>query len=217
MKIMYQQKHLVTKIYKQMKNLLILISLLLVLSCKAQSPIIPIEKRNLPEDYRGAYFKDVDNDLNKFQSTWKYTNGSTSFTISFLKKELSYVGGNYDYYQDKLIGEYQYIENGVEKVNTLADFDNTSISGYKHNINGGLFQYRLPSTCTDNNDVAEIKVWVLISDPTDDDITGEVYLRYVNDNGTEKLEMCINDHTVTGDDPNARVAMPDGNYELIKQ
>jgi hypothetical protein len=92
-------------------------------------------------------------------------------------------------------------------VNTLADFDNTSISGYKHNINGGLFQYRLPSTCTDNNDVAEIKVWVLISDPTDDDITGEVYLRYVN----------INDHTVTGDDPNARVAMPDGNYELIKQ
>ncbi|MFN4313275.1 MAG: DUF6705 family protein [Chitinophagaceae bacterium] len=44
-------------------------------------------------------------------------NTNTSFKIVLVKKVQQYNG---ECYEDLIIGEYQYIVNGVEKVNTLS-------------------------------------------------------------------------------------------------
>ncbi len=75
------------------------------------------------KEVEGAYYKDIYDDLNNFVGTWEYTNGTTSLTITLLKKEMqhrTYTYKSFSYYQDVLIGGYKYMENGVEKINTLS-------------------------------------------------------------------------------------------------
>ena len=120
-----------------MKQIIItLIIFLTVLSCKAQT-IIPIYSNQERVRDANHYLKDVDNDFNKFIGVWKYTNGNTSFTL-VLDKEIKYQLRPNSMYKDMLVGEYQYIENGVEKANTLLDMTNPNIKGYLHKIAGYL-------------------------------------------------------------------------------
>jgi hypothetical protein len=199
-----------------MKHIIILILIITALSCKAQSLIKPLGTRSCPTYDSNCYEKDVNNEFEKFVGEWKYENGNTSLTLK-LKKELHYQIANNQNYMDLLVGEYQYVENGVEKANTLNDFNNVSISGYEHKIAGGIFLHRLPSYCTDNSTPQEIKIELFIEDPNDSFIEGSIFLRYVNDNGTEKLEACIQNTSTMTEDVNAQLPMPNGYYALIKQ
>ena len=70
--------------------------------------------------------------------------------------------------------------------------------------------------CEDNSEPAEIKINVSIDHPTDNDVNGQLILRYINDNGVEKLEVCIYDQTTLGDG-NERTLIPNGQYTLVKQ
>ncbi len=97
-----------------------------------------------------------------------------------------------------MVGEYQYITNGLELVNTLANFDNPSFSSYDHNISGRNFKHRLPSHCIDNSDVTEIKISMFINHPTEELTEGIFILRYVKNNGIKKLQACIYDNTIMG-------------------
>lgn len=69
----------------------------------------------------GAYYKDTYNDFDKIVGTWKYTNGTTSLTI-VLQKKLRQPVYDYSlfYEMDYIVGGYKYVENGVKKINTLA-------------------------------------------------------------------------------------------------
>lgn len=119
-----------------MKHILLLLILVPFWSCKAQSPI-----KSLYNDYpgvTGAYYKDIDNDLDKFIGTWKYTSGTTSLTITLQKKIMQpFNDNNVHYYEDIIIGEYKYIENGVEKINTLSQLLTTK-DPYEYNIVGNI-------------------------------------------------------------------------------
>ena len=185
-------------------------------SCKAQSIIVPIGSGQDLEKNPNYYKKDVNNEFDKFVGEWKYQNGNTSLTFR-LKKEEHYQTSDNSNYVDLLVGEYQYIENGVEKANTLNDFDDASITGYEHKIAGSVFVRHLPNYCTDNSTPQEIKIELSIEDPNDRFIEGSIFLRYVNDNGTEKLEVCIQNTTTMGDNPNPFLPMPNGFYVMIKQ
>lgn len=201
-----------------MKNEIALVCILSLLTCKAQSLIKSLDGDvSCPPYDSNCYEKDVNNEFNKFEGEWKYQSRNDEITIK-LRKETHYQTSQDSNYMDLLVGEYSYIENGVEKVNTLADFNNPSLSGYQHNISGGVFVHQLPSYCIDNSNPNEIKVELFISDPNNHFIEGRIILRYVNANGAEKLEACIYDSTTMGtDDPDAKIDIPDGNYELFKQ
>ena len=110
--------------------IIILITTISFFNCKAQSPILSIDElgRN---NLNNAYYKDLNNELNPFEGTWLYANGNTSLKIVLVKKPMYFNG---KYYEDLIIGEYQYIENGVEKINTLADL-NLNL-GHSHKIDG---------------------------------------------------------------------------------
>ncbi len=200
-----------------MKHIITIIALISLFSCKAQSIIKSLDGDGPCSPYdSNCYEKDVNNEFGKFEGIWKYQNGNTSIIFK-LKKEEHYQVSETSNYLDLLVGEYQYIENGVEKVNTLADFDNPSISGYNHKISGRVFTHNIPNICIDNSHSSEIKIELMIESPGDHLIEGRVILRYVNENGTEKLEVCIYDYSILADNENDRIDIPDGNYEFVKQ
>ncbi|WP_268845939.1 DUF6705 family protein [Flavobacterium aestivum] len=102
---------------------------ILINSCMAQSPVLDITTPK--KDFigvKGAYYKDTKNVLNGYDGTYLYTNGTTSFKIKLQKNIMTSRNGQF--YEDLIAGEYQLIENGVEKVNTLSQLTPTSNSNH---------------------------------------------------------------------------------------
>ncbi|MFV8368881.1 DUF6705 family protein [Flavobacterium sp. LB2R40] len=91
---------------------------LFLTACTAQSPVYDISEptRWKPQ---GAYYKDINGVLDGYDGTYLYTSGSTSLKFVLKKKIKSY---GY-YYTDLIVGEFQFIKDGVEKGNTLANIN----------------------------------------------------------------------------------------------
>ena len=103
-------------------------------SCSAQTHTLDISDQGWKlED--GAYYKDQNNLLDPFVGTYLYTNGNTSLKIVLQKKTMSTPANN-RYYEDLIIGEYQYIKNGVQLANTLGRLNVNKTNGWKYSING---------------------------------------------------------------------------------
>src|SRR5690606_36402862 len=85
-------------------------------------PIVPIEEWD-GRGVSGTYYKDTNNVYNQFEGEWLWQSGNNSLRIILQKKEQVYHQVKEWYYEDMLVGEYQYIENGVEKINTLANIN----------------------------------------------------------------------------------------------
>lgn len=114
-----------------MKKILIIITTFMSLYNYSQITLLSLENDLGWDGVAGAYYKDLNNVLDEYEGTWLYTDGTTSFKIVLVKKTMFFEGS---YYEDLMIGEYQYIENGVQKINTLANLN--SELGYDHNIRG---------------------------------------------------------------------------------
>ena len=115
--------------------------ILFAINSKAQNPIIDIIDAN-GHPIQGAYYKDINNFLNQFEGTFLYTNGATSLKIILQKKTMNYDGFRYE---DLLVGEYQYIENGTEKINTLNILDEEYINRNQYSIEGNhIIQFGHP-------------------------------------------------------------------------
>ena len=196
-----------------MKNIILLATLMTVLSCKAQSPIISLSDHTA-ELVDNAYYKDIDGDLDNFVGTWIYTNGTSSIKVTFQKIEQVF---NDEWYEDLLIGEYQYIENGVEKVNTL---NNTPSDVYEHSISGCRIIYKgqYPN-CT----FLEKRVFLSFYDPDPNlnYISSAFTIRYIDDgSGVEKLEaQLVSNGTKVLPYSGAPIepTVPYGNYIMTKQ
>ena len=201
-----------------MKNILLIFTIILsILSCKAQSPIIDIADKQT-ELVDGAYIKDIYNELDKFVGTWVYTNGNTSLTVIFQKKTQVYNGS---WYEDLLVGEYQFIENGVEKINTLSNL-NTLSDPYEHNLTGCLIllKYQFPG-CPEC-DPSEKRVKIDFTDPSTNmaHLNGIMYmgLRYINDI-PEKMQINFGKKgtNIVEDGAPLEPNVPFGTYLLVKQ
>jgi hypothetical protein len=131
-----------------MKNILrIIILLSIAIGCIAQTPVIDIED-NQGYDVNGAYYKDTKNQLNPFEGTYIYTNGNTTLKIVLQKKTMSTIASR-RFYEDLIIGEYQYIENGIEKRNTLNKLNKNYLNKNEHSISSSLLIIGTERGCTD--------------------------------------------------------------------
>jgi hypothetical protein len=198
-----------------MKNIIILIiAIVLTIECNAQSKVVNImTPTNRTVD--GAYYKDTDNDLDAFVGTWVYTDGNTSLKIIFVKELKYYDGKNYE---DLLIGEYQYIENGVEKINTLSRLESISSKIWEHMINGNTIcendYYPECDDCLPN----EKRVRLFIFDPIQD-VAGNLLLRKITVDGKPALKVfktTTGTPYLVGTTPKEMIVL-DGYYTLIKQ
>ncbi|WP_179377381.1 DUF6705 family protein [Winogradskyella wichelsiae] len=137
----------------------VLIFTLSFFNCKAQTPIKSIDSLGW-DNLNNAYYKDLNNQLNDFEGTWLYTNGTTSLKIVLEKKLMIYNG---EYYEDLIVGEYQYIENGVEKINTLSQLNQDL--GENHNIYGNFLDDNCTYSSIDDCIDGEIRLGLAMVDP----------------------------------------------------
>ena len=214
-----------------MKKIFYLVSLLSLTFCKAQIPTIDLYGN---EDYgaNGSYYKDINGFQNQYIGSWLYTNGNTSLKIIFQKRNKILKGNsNHFYYVDFLIGEYQYIENGIEKVNTLNQVNTNYGSNYediqKHNLYGeiaiNIFNRPKCTFCIPN----EKRLEMGLNEPKYNNLKGlsnSFILKTFTENGLTKLKVWfISEIKVMPEDENDNpvnftgFSLPFGEYTLIKQ
>ncbi|WP_299128329.1 DUF6705 family protein [uncultured Winogradskyella sp.] len=200
-----------------MKKYITVITIIVcMLSCKAQSPIIPLGDRDVPDNLNGVYFKDVNNELDKFIGTWVYQNGDTSLTIELMKKIQVFNGR---WYVDELLGEYKYIENGTELINYLPRLTDPDINDQQHSISGNKVVFPLNSPiCTDCNPT-EKRFILYFRDYTRRYLNTEILVQHLEDNGLEKIKIFVqgNGPVLLPEGAPETPTVPYGEYILIKQ
>jgi hypothetical protein len=209
-----------------MKKIYLILIVLITLSCKAQTPIIPIyDNGGIFGEQQNAYYKDVEGYFNQFVGTWLFTNGTKVLKVTFVKKERMLMENSY--YVDFLVGEFQYIENGVEKANTLSNL----IINYNNAFNYNLYSLvRIRKTSyprCEECETDEKRLEMKFTEPANDDALLEAafIMRRVIENGTEKLKVkFMMTSGACGLKPNSQEAstatihsIPYGEYTLIKQ
>jgi len=185
-------------------------------ACKAQSPIY-----NISEPHRGktpgSYFKDLNGNLDGYDGTYLYTNGTTSLKIVLKKKIKSY---RY-YYEDLVVGEFQYIKNGVELNNTLANINvNYTDESVNHIITGHLILTGTMWGCPDCSPT-EKRLRLSFVDKKAHRIIG-LDIRRTTVNGVAAIKVLIFDEGSTiilkaGDPRSPAPSLEYGDYLLIKQ
>ena len=187
------------------------------ITCKAQN-IVPFDGQEtifIPNS--GDYYKDTNNFFNLFEGEWKWENPLTNSSITIIFKKEVNMETSLGFHTDLLVGEYQYIENGQELANTLIDINQTL--GVLHRISGvGIItKYNRPQCDECAEDERRLKVE--IQHQNYPGVEGKLLLRYINENGVEKIEMLVSDGPALSLDNDAptNIDIPFGEYVLIKQ
>lgn len=201
-----------------MKNIFkLLLILFITISCKAQSPIFDImDFQHRIQDINGAYYKDINNLLDPFVGTYLYTNGNTTLKIVLQKKTMSFALNKY--YEDVLIGEYQYIENGVEKVNTLNKLNINYSDKSNHSIDGNLIISQGSPGCEECL-YGEKALYIGLVDGTSNN-TARLIIRRVFENGVPAIKISLGWRTRykrPNDPMPLPPSFPSGYYTLVKQ
>lgn len=178
-----------------MKHYRIIITVLIFafsfFNCKAQSPILPLDDWDYEQ--ANAYYKDLDNELDSFEGTWLYTDGDTSLKIVLEKRLMQFNG---DYYTDLIVGEYQYIKNGVEKINTLDQINQDL--GENHNIEGNFIYNNCNYIPVDDCVDGEIRLMLSIYEPViDSGVTIILHNRVINGQQALKANMWFDGGMIT--------------------
>ena len=205
-----------------MKKILYLLTFAIIsINCKAQLTLVPIQDQNPDDIQSNTYLVDSDNLLNPYIGTWVYTNGTTSLKI-VLRKEINNDNG---YYREDLIyGEYQYIKDGIEKINTLPQIDVVFQIQKKHTIGGNYILSKNETTRCNDCEEDEKRLLVYMNDPLKETAANVVLRRIVYDgnpalsasilfDGIKETGFIV-EETVTEYVTNT---IANGNYILIKQ
>lgn len=198
-----------------MKKFIPLITIFFALTtCKAQTPIYDISE---PKDGpKNSYYKDVNGLLNGYDGTYLYTDGNTSFKLILKKKVQSY---GY-YYQDLVVGEFQFIKNGVEIGNTLSKMAiNYTDEEINHTITGNFIITGTKLGCPECS-VTEKRLrlgFVDYKSPNTADI--DIRKTTVNGNVAIKVHIRWSEFIMIkeGDSSPAPASLYTGEYLMIKQ
>lgn len=142
--------------------------MLIAFSCKAQTVGLDAPY-DTPE---GAYYKDLNNELDKFEGTWIFDNGSVTFIIVLEKVEHELIDQDY---HDMLIGEYRYAVDGVDIVNTLSN------NSEQPNIAGGYIHKKMAYPACIDCDENERRIDMYFNDPERSYLDDSIVVRYLLD------------------------------------
>ncbi len=99
------------------KTLPAIVLLLTSLACAQR--VVPLDYfPDESERQSQLYFKDINDDMLEYEGTWLYEQGGDKFVLVLERVQAVNLGGNWTY--DKLMGNYQYIKDWVEIINTLG-------------------------------------------------------------------------------------------------
>ena len=200
--------------YKIMKKIFYMALYILTSGCIAQNPIVNITQDDGSQT-PNTYYKDVDNHLNQFEGTWLYANGADTLRIVMVKKVKTYNGS---YYEDLLIGEYQYMVNGVTIINTLSDLNTVYPNQIRHQIDGNIILINTNRPLCTDCALNEKRVMLSFSDT---ESYGTMVVRRIMQGGKQAIKIKIRkvgpSARVVGTAPSPDFKVPAGEYVLIKQ
>ena len=104
------------------KSLLFILIINIPNTINAQNNIVDVDGPYMTYDVpAGTYIKDINNTFNKFLGTWKWQEGN-KILIFKIEKVTQYYHSEFDVYEDFIIGNYSYTENGGSTylVNTIT-------------------------------------------------------------------------------------------------
>ena len=166
-----------------MKKILTLIFIISYLNTFSQN--INIENISSPR-VSGAYYKDINNLLDPYVGTWVYSSPTDTLKIKLRKViRAPFINNSFE---DLIVGEYQYIKNGVEKINTLSNFSTNYPMQRAHKINGNniLENHNIPKCnyCNPN----EKRLRLILVEPLSQ-WGADLNLRLIDVNGQPALEV----------------------------
>jgi len=194
-----------------MKKIHFIIFLLFLVNSNAQTNIRALKMRGGPI-VAGTYFQDMDDDIDSFQGSYEYNNNGIVFRIHLLKKTMVHVD---NYYEDTLIGEIEYYENGTPLVNTTAQLNTNFPDQYKHAIAGSEIRDNgfACSDCTPGEIILETSIW-------DSRLGGELTLRKTTVNGIPAIKLYKYTYASfrarQQGDPYILPVIPSGDYIMVK-
>lgn len=186
-----------------------------IFNVKSQIVLAELESLNgMPQE--NHYYKDVHNYLDPFVGTWVYTNGNTSLKIVIEKKEMA---EHPLYYEDILLGGYQYIENGIEKINTIPMLADTQMEWAMSIFGNRVLSSHHRPECVDCAP-EEKRMALSFIDPIHQ-LSGELILRRITVSGQPALKAYkrTTNYFISMDakSPYSYMIVPSGEYILIKQ
>ena len=204
-----------------MKTLIQLIALVLFTSnCNAQNPIVDIAHIN-GHSISGAYYKDTQNLLDPFVGIYVYSNGTTYLKFEFRKKIRSSPLNN-RFSEDLIVGEYQYLKNGITIADTRNKFLENYSNGLKHSVATNFINTGIGIGCDDCSPT-ENYLWGGLSDCLSDR-TAYFVMRKTTVNGQEAMKIGISwrsdgigRNRTVDEPPTPQPALPNAEFILIKQ
>lgn len=172
-----------------MKKTTIIFLFIISTYCSAQTPVLNIHTSY--RDINNAYYKDEINFQNQFVGTWVYTDAIKTIRFRFIKKEMFHFQSVKSYYIDVLVGEMQYIENGVEKINSLANLDSSHPEIFDYSLHGSMkIAQNYPPVCIECSPNIE-RLSMRYNEPSNDDVSLGAYfaMRRADENGVQKIKI----------------------------
>ena len=201
--------------YIMKKYINYIVFLISVTACKAQTPVYDISEPTKGKP-QGAYYKDINGVLDGYDGTYLYTNGNTSLKF-ILKKKVKSLGYSY---KDLVVGEFQFIKDGVERGNTLANMTvNYTNEWVNHIIKGNRIITGTELGCPDCSPT-EKRLRLSFVDNKSPNIAG-IDIRKTTVNGMAAIKVKIWwDGFITrkeGDPAPTPASINTGEYLMIKQ
>ena len=185
--------------------------LTLMLSCVVNAQISLASLEGTNQRLQNHYYQDIENFLEPLAGTYLYQQGGRTFKIMLNKKV--YSSQNDIYYQDMLIGGYQYNDGNIQ-IDLLNDLENNFANGRSHVVH---FAYIKSGPAPGCWSCVPSQKWMtgLITDPLAKSID-KIFLIPHLVNGQAAIRILIN-HEMRwdyGDNPTAPIHYPIGE-ELI--
>lgn len=210
-----------------MKKITIIILVLFSLPSFGQSPIVDLHT-SIFDGAENTYYKDIEGFYDQFVGTWKYTDATQTIRFKFTKKQMFYSTYSKKYYVDYLVGEAQYIKNGVVLLNSLNNLNTNYSDIDKYNIVSitkvGYHWYPRCEECPLDVQRLEMKY----DEATNDDwgLSRYLIIRKIVENSVQKLKIQFvfvssraDMHKDNPDAPSTTqdFMIPFGNYTLTKE
>jgi hypothetical protein len=209
-----------------MKKILTAIVLLYNIILSAQNPILNIHTADFAQ-IENAYYKDIEQFQNKFVGTWVYTDAVKTIRFRFAKKQMFFYQSFKNCYVDFLVGEMQYIENGVEKINSLTNLNVNHPNIFNYSMNGDIKVHNNWYPKCDECDDFVPRLPMSYDEPNNDDVglRAAFVMRRADEGGVQKIKIqYIKTNTALGvqsdyETPSTTTnfTIPYGDYTLIKE
>jgi hypothetical protein len=181
----------------------------------SQYPVFDLDD-NKGNPQNEAYYQDTNLLLDPFTGTYLLNSNGVYFKIVLQKTLMAFNG---KYYEDLLIGEYEYSDQNGNQINTLPNFNQSLQFKWQHNIDGNLIINSNISPRCDECLPNEIRLEIGLNDPVTG-YTSTVFVRRITVNNQEALKLFIHGYSTTrreGSPPNPKPTVPHGTYILLKQ